>query len=310
MSRPKRSAPHPPLPSRPAGRPGAPRAAGVIHVQPDSTTAPESTAPLPWYVPTPRSGPLEDLRLDRPTSARLANLALGGKDSLDPDRTLLDLLHAEDTDWTTTALRARQDLHRVVRRLAEDGLDQFVDLGCGLTTGAPGSPLAPVHTSILPIHPTARITYVDVDPMVMTHARALLHAPAPGQVRHIRADLTAPDGLLRELRRHSDVDWHRPIAVVLADVLHELSDPQARALLTALRLALPLGSALVLTHRCTGQSDRDAQVASLFAQARLPWHPRGRDAVDTLLDGWQRQAPARGGDAAVVRTVVAYGGTR
>ncbi|GGV26882.1 hypothetical protein GCM10010495_48580 [Kitasatospora herbaricolor] len=308
MTRPKRRAPAAAV--GPAGRPGTLRAVGVIHVQPKPTIEPEGLAPMPWYVPTPPPWPREDLRLDRPTSARLANLALGGKDHLGPDRTLLDLLQAEDQDWTTTALRARQDLHRVVRRLAEDGLDQFVDLGCGLTTGAPGSPLAPIHTSILPIRPTARIAYVDIDPMVMTHARALLHAPAPGQVRHIRADLTAPEGLLQELRQHSDVDWQRPIAVVLADVLHELSDPQARGLFSALRLALPQGSALVLTHRCTGESDRDARVSGLFAQARLPRHPRGRDAVDTLLDGWQRQAPAHGGDTAVVRTVVAYGGTK
>ncbi|GHH78951.1 hypothetical protein GCM10018781_55840 [Kitasatospora indigofera] len=306
MTRPKGRAPA----VGPAGRPGTPRAVGVIHVQPDATSGPEGLAPLPWYVPTPRSWPREDLRLDRPTSARVANLALGGKDHLGPDRTLLDLLQAEDQDWITTALRARQDLHRVLRRLAEDGSDQFLDLGCGLTTGAPGSPLAPIHTSILPICPTARIAYVDVDPMVMTHARALLHAPVPGQVRHVRADLTAPEGLLRELRRHSDVDWQRPIVVVLADVVHELSAPQARGLFSALRLALPLGSALVLTHRCTGESDREARVAGLFAQAALPWHPRGCDAVDALLDGWQRQAPAHGGDTAVVRTVVAYGGMK
>ncbi len=308
MSRPKRGGPPPAC--RPAGRPAAPRAAGVIQVHPDSTAVPESSALLPWYVPAPGSGPREELRLDRPTSARLANLALGGKDNLNPDRSLLDLLHTEDPDWTGATVHARQNLHRIVRRLAKDGIDQYLDLGCGLTTGAPHNPLAPIHTSILPIRPTARITYVDADPMVMTHARALLHAPAPGQGRHVRADLTSPDSLLQELRRHSDLDLQRPVAVVLADVLHELSDPQARGLLTALHATLPRGSALLLSHRLTAGTDRDTRLADLFAHAWLPWHPRSHNDVDTLLHGWEQQGQADAGARAGVHTVVAYGGSR
>ncbi|MEU9127782.1 SAM-dependent methyltransferase [Kitasatospora sp. NPDC048540] len=308
MSRPKHGVPRPAPAAGPDGRPAVGRGnTGVVHVH--ATPGPESTACRSWYLPAPRPGHREDLRTDRPTSARLANLTLGGKDHLPPDRNLLDLLRTEDTGWSTATGQARQLLHRAVRRLAEDGLDQFADLGCGLTTGMPESPLAPIHTSVLPIRPAARIVYVDADPIVMTHARALLRAPAPAQISHIRGDLTSPPGLLRVLRRHSDLDWQRPVAVILADVLHELTDPQAHGLLAALRPVLPRGSVLVLSHRCPGNGERDARVADLFAQSRLPWHPRGRDAVDTLLDGW-KPGPSDGGDPAGIRTVVAYGGTK
>ncbi|MGW4890656.1 SAM-dependent methyltransferase [Kitasatospora sp. NPDC004240] len=250
------------------------------------------------------------LRPDVAASARVSNAFLGGKDAFPVDRDVVQRLCEADPHWARDAAASRAVLLDLVAAAAARGVDQFVDLGCGLTTGAAGSPLAPIHTVILPIRPSARIVYVDADPMVMTHVRALLHAPAPVQIRHVRADLTSPTGLLRELRRNADLDWQRPVTVVLADVLHELSDPQARTLLAALHLVLPKGSVLLLSHRGHSEADRDARVADLLRQARLPWHPRGRDAVDTLLVGWERLAPAEGDDTGGMCTVAVSGGTR
>ncbi|MGW2548174.1 SAM-dependent methyltransferase, partial [Kitasatospora sp. NPDC001574] len=104
---------------------------------------------------------------------------LAGKDHLAADRRLLDRLRAEDATCVDAVRHGREFLHHAVGHLAETGLDQFLDLGCGLTTGAPGTALAPIHTSILTTRPGARVAYVDRDPVVLAHARALLDVPAP-----------------------------------------------------------------------------------------------------------------------------------
>ncbi|MGV9266968.1 SAM-dependent methyltransferase [Kitasatospora sp. NPDC003701] len=245
--------------------------------------------------PRSPSDPREDLRPNRPSSARLASLMLAGKDHLAADRTLLELLRAEDAGCVDVVRRGREFLHRAVGLLAERGLEQFLDLGCGLTTGAPGTALAPIHTSVLTARPGARVVYLDRDPVVLAHARALLDVPAPARARHVHADLTAP-GLIATLREHAGLEWHRPVAAVLGDVLHELTDPQASSLLSTLHRELPAGSVLVLSHRAadTDAPARTARVAACWVEAGLPWHPRTRGAVDALLTGWKRQELAAG----------------
>ncbi|MFE2728185.1 SAM-dependent methyltransferase [Kitasatospora sp. NPDC059327] len=264
----------------------------------------------------------ETLRLDTPTSARLASLMLGGKDHLAADRALLTLLMAEDPHCVPVAGQSRAFLHLAARSLAEQGQEQFLDLGCGLTTEATGTLLAPIHTSVLGARPTARTVYVDNDPMVMAHARALPHPPAPAMIRHVRADLTAPKDLLAAVRADGDLDWRRPVTVILGDVLHELTDPQTRLLLGSLSRVLPIGSVLVLSHRTADGTDPrlTARVAAHYARSGLPWYPRGRQTVNSLLDGWGRRAPeiaaphtrpsADAADTPGVYTVVAVAGDR
>ncbi|MFD5088088.1 SAM-dependent methyltransferase [Kitasatospora sp. NPDC058406] len=262
--------------------------------------------------PRPSADPRGDLRPNRPTSARVASLMLAGKDHLAADRTLLDRLRAEDATCVDAVRRGREFLHHAVGLLAERGLEQFLDLGCGLTTGATGTALAPIHTSVLTARPGARVAYVDRDPVVLAHARALLDVPAPARVRHVHADIAA-SSLIATVREQAGLEWHRPVAAVLGDVLHELSDPQARSLLAALRRELPAGSVLVLSHRAAdaGVPARAVRVAACWAQAGLPWHPRTPDAVDALLDGWERQdfgaGPAAGGVVAGVYVTVEVG---
>ncbi|WP_329485378.1 SAM-dependent methyltransferase [Kitasatospora sp. NBC_01246] len=204
----------------------------------------------------------------------------------------VDLLLSEDAGCVDPVRHGREFLHHAVGLLAERGLEQFLDLGCGLTTGAPGTALAPIHSSVLAAQPGARVVYLDHDPVVMVHARALLDAPAPARIRHLRADLAAPGAVLATLREQAGLDWESPVATVLGDVLHELSDPQARSLLAALHQELPAGSVLVLGHRTAGTHNpgRAARVAACWARADLPWHPRTPAAVIALRGGWERQA--------------------
>ncbi|MEE1820854.1 SAM-dependent methyltransferase [Streptomyces sp. BE20] len=281
---------------------------GTAHVQKPTTR--DHAAGIPAPHPEPR----RDLRPNRPASARLASLMLAGKDHLPADRILLHQLQAEDAGCAETVRRAREFLHHTVRLQAERGLGQFLDLGCGLTTGAPGTVLAPIHTSILTVRPGARVTYLDRDAVVMTHARALLDAPKPARIRHLHADLASPRTLLAMLRLSADLDWRRPVVAVLGDVLHELSDPQARSLLRALHTELPADSVLVLTHRTADATApvRAVRVAACWARAGLPWHPRAPAAVDALLGGWERQElgvqPATGAGTPSLYAVVAVRG--
>ncbi|MFE2726840.1 SAM-dependent methyltransferase [Kitasatospora sp. NPDC059327] len=307
--------------ARPGQRPGRPAApqvtGGPAEVRDPTGHDPTEHDPTGHDraagAPHPPFDPRHDLRLTRPSSARLASLMLAGKDHLAADRTLLDRLRAEDAGCVDAVRHGRAFLHRAAGLLAEGGLAQFLDLGCGLTTGAPGTALAPIHTSVLATRPGARVVYLDRDPVVLAHARALLDVPAPARVRYVRTDLAAP-ALIGTLRKKAGLEWHRPMAAVLGDVLHELTDPQARSLLSTLRRDLPAGSVLVLSHRAADADDpaRAARVAACWAEAGLPWHPRTPCAVDALLDGWERQgpgaAPAARGTVSGVYEMAAVGG--
>ncbi|MBD0670397.1 hypothetical protein BU198_06630 [Streptomyces sp. CBMA156] len=226
-------------------------------------------------------------------SARVSNRLLGGKDHFRADRVAADRLREADPAWSDTARAARRRVLEVAGWLAaHGGVGQFVDLGCGLTTGDhPQAPweLRPLHAAVLPAAPGARIVYADRDPMVLAHARALLHTPVPGRARHLAADLASPGPLMEALLGpQAALDRQRPIAVVLSDVLHELADHQTGRLLEVLREGLPPGSRLVVSHRHGGRDQgRRAAVAAAHAGSGLAWHPRtGRD-LEVLAGGWR-----------------------
>ncbi|WP_354637441.1 SAM-dependent methyltransferase [Kitasatospora camelliae] len=234
------------------------------------------------------SGPAPELDGQPPeaaVSARVSSALLGGKDHWPRDRDAAQRLCELDPSWARDAAAARAAVLGLAA--ATRGIDQFVDLGCGLTTGAADSALAPLHTAVGPRHPGAHVVYADRDPMVLAHTRALLHPPAPATARHLEADLTDPVALLAALRHEAGLQWRRPVAVLLSDVLHELTDAQARPLLAALRDDLPDGSVLLLTHRLPAEGATAAAVATAHTEAALAWHPRAADQLTALLPGWR-----------------------
>ncbi|MFB8242451.1 SAM-dependent methyltransferase [Kitasatospora purpeofusca] len=287
---------------RPAGRPTASRPRPVVRPAPPVDDAePPMLAPW-WRARWSEDHTRPDARTDTATSARVAGELLGGKDHFAPDRLAAHALREADPAWGTRAVTARRTVLEHVARLAAGGTAQFADLGCGLTTGDHrGAPpaLRPLHAAVLPASPGTRFLYADRDPMVMVHARALLRTPVPGRARHLRADLTAPGPLLAGLRSPlAGLDWRRPVAVVLSDVLHELTDRQARALLRALGEELPAASVLVVTHRMPARDGgRRAAVAAAHAGAGLAWHPRTGAEVAALAPTWRTTGPPCGAGA-------------
>jgi hypothetical protein len=176
--------------------------------------------------------------------ARRYNYWLGGKDNFAADRASGDAIEQIYPHIRTAAIENRRFLHRVVRYLAaEAGIRQFLDIGTGLPTADN------THEIAQGIHPTCRIVYVDNDPLVLAHARALLTSHPTGATDYIHADLRDPERILAHPAVTDTLDLDQPVALLLIAVLHFLPDTeQAYAAVKTLTEALAAGSYLALSH--------------------------------------------------------------
>jgi S-adenosyl methyltransferase len=193
--------------------------------------------------------------------ARRYNYLLGGKDHFQADRDSADDIEKVYPNVKTAAVENRRFMHYIVHRLAtEAGVSQFIDIGVAL-------PVAPnVHEIAQRIIPSARILYVDNDPLVMTHARALLTSTPEGVTAYAESDLCDPEQILDAAR--TLLDFARPIAVLLLAVLHFIPDDRhPERAVAALMDAMPSGSYLVLTHG-TGDFMSTTQNAAFGAMPR------------------------------------------
>jgi hypothetical protein len=186
---------------------------------------------------------LDTKRLDttRPHPARVYDWFLGGKDNYPVDEELGRQIMAIDTGAPRAARANRRFMQRATRRLAlEAGIRQFLDIG----TGIPTEPN--LHQIAQSVAPDARVVYVDNDPIVLTHAGALLHGTPEGVTEYLQADARDPRGILEQARRLLDFD--RPVALSLIALLHFVADEDgAYELVDTLVEALAPGSCLVLS---------------------------------------------------------------
>lgn len=175
-------------------------------------------------------------------SARVWNYWLGGKDNYRVDREVGDRVAEMYPDIVQLARAARSFLTRAVRYLSGDaGIRQFLDIGTGLPTAYN------THEVAQSIAPESRIVYVDNDPMVLAHARALLTSSPEGVTDYIDADLSDPGTIVREAAR--TLDFSEPIAITLIAILHHISHyDDARSIVNRLVDAVPSGSYLVISH--------------------------------------------------------------
>jgi O-methyltransferase involved in polyketide biosynthesis len=185
-------------------------------------------------------------------AARVYDYLLGGKDNFPADRAVAERLVSILPSARSAARETRRFLGRAVRDLAEQrGIRQFVDVGMGFpTTGG-------THDVLRTVAPEARIVYVDNDPVVLAHARALLRPLPAGQAALVDADLRRPEELLDTAR--GTLDFEQPIAVLLCAVLHFLTaDDDPYQLVRRLVEPLPNGSYVVISH---GYDDADSDRA-------------------------------------------------
>ena len=184
-----------------------------------------------------------EIDTSRAHSARMYDYYLGGKNNFAADREAAEKV-LQIWPARTAAREGRKFLGRAVRYLAaEVGIRQFLDIGTGLPTANP------VHDVAQAVAPSARVVYVDNDPMVLAHARALLTSSPEGRTAYIHADLRDPAGILADPVTKSMLDFSRPIALMLVAIVHFILDEDKPAeLIATLVDALPSGSYVVASH--------------------------------------------------------------
>jgi hypothetical protein len=202
-----------------------------------------------------RGSPATRLDITVAHNARVWNYWLGGKDNFAVDRQIGDQVRDMLPIISDVALADRHFLARAVHFLAgEAGIRQFLDVGTGLPTANNTHQLAQAIT------PQARIVYVDNDPLVLVHARALLVSAPQGATAYLEADVHDPDTILQEAAH--TLDLTQPVAVMMLGILNFVMDnDQAQAIVHRLMEAVPSGSYLTLTHPTTelgGEANVDA----------------------------------------------------
>ncbi|MGK5677661.1 SAM-dependent methyltransferase [Actinoplanes sp. URMC 104] len=218
--------------------------------------------------------------------ARRYNYWLGGKDNFAADRESGDLL-AKSYPAARIAARAnRAFLRRAVRYVAaEAGVRQFLDIGTGLPTADN------THEVAQRIAPESRIVYVDNDPMVMVHARALLTSTPEGATRYLEQDLRDP---ARILATAEILDFAQPVALILVAVVHFLPEQeQAQRIVRTLVDALPSGSHLVMSMATTDLLTPELKAAwdESLRTGRSDVHPRTREQFASFFDGLELVEP-------------------
>lgn len=217
-----------------------------------------------------------------PQSARIYDYWLGGKDNFAPDRAVAEALAGQIPTIRTMVRSQRVFLVRAVDYLVrEAGIRQFLDIGTGIPS------LDNVHEVAQRIAPESRILYVDNDPIVLAHARALMTSTEQGRTAFVLADLRRPQAILDDSTLRETLDLSRPVALFLVGVLHHLheSDDPGGIVRTLLD-ALPSGSYFALTHP-TADFDASAMagMAATAEQSGIPYVPRSRAEVEAMLDG-------------------------
>ena len=222
-----------------------------------------------------------DLRTDRPHPARVYDYLLGGKDNFAADREAAHKGLQANPDSRIPPRENRLFLRRAVRFLAEQGIDQFLDIG----TGIPSPPN--VHHVAQGVNPRSRIVYVDNDPIVLAHARALLTSHPDGRTDYLDADLRDVDAIVGAASASGTLDLNRPVGLLLIAILHFVGDEDDPwAIVGQLLAALPAGSYLALSH-LTGDFRPEAweQVAEVYRRQGVTMKVRSRPQIERFFTG-------------------------
>ncbi|GAA2606882.1 SAM-dependent methyltransferase [Paractinoplanes durhamensis] len=221
--------------------------------------------------------------------ARRYNYWLGGKDNFAADRESGDQLEALFPKVRLGALANRALLRRATTFLAgEAGIRQFLDIGTGLPTADN------THEVAQRIAPESRVVYVDNDPMVMVHARALLTSSDAGRTAYIEADLHDPASILADPVVGQTLDLTRPVGLMLIAVLHFVhGNGAAKPIVQELMAALPPGSFLVATHATSdfGTPEQQRLYQQLIEEGKSDVWTRPKDEFTDLFDGLELVEP-------------------
>lgn len=235
---------------------------------------------------TPEPAARQRIDTSVPHSARIWNYWLGGEDNHPVDREAGDAYTAVFPGIATIARSSRAFLRRGITYLvAEAGIRQFLDVGTGLPTADN------THEVAQRLAPECRIVYVDNDPMVLAHARALLRSTPQGATDYVDADALDPDRVLAAAA--GTLDLTRPTALVLSNILGHIADfDRARSLVTRLMDALPSGSHLLVNDGSRGVDPVFEQAQDAYNESgAVPYHLRTVEQITRFFDGLDLVAP-------------------
>ncbi|MBW8804416.1 MAG: SAM-dependent methyltransferase [Catenulisporales bacterium] len=232
--------------------------------------------------------PSVDLRMDVPHSARVYDYLIGGKTNFEADRIAA---HASVEAWPSLPISMRTTrsfMHRVVRHLTEKhGVRQFLDIG----TGIPTSPN--LHEVAQAIAPEARVAYVDNDPIVLTHARALMSSTAEGRTCYLDADFRDPESIIDDPKLRDVIDFTRPVALSLIAIVHfVLDEHDPQGIVRRFMDALAPGSYLALTV-FTGDTDPEGVggVSREYNARGIPLQVRDKAETEAFFKGYELLDP-------------------
>ncbi|MBV9013172.1 MAG: SAM-dependent methyltransferase [Pseudonocardiales bacterium] len=236
--------------------------------------------------PGPRTELAAKIRTDVPHSARIWNYWLGGKDNYEVDRAAGTAFAEGYPDIVPIARQARQFLIRVVRFLAgEAGVRQFLDIGTGLPT------MQNTHEVAQQVAPESRIVYVDNDPLVLAHARALLHNTTPeGVTTYVDADLHDPELIISDAR--NVLNFHQPIAVMFLSVLGHVADvEEMHSVVARMMAAVPSGSYLALSDSTKASMAHAEALAKYAETGAVPYRQRSLEQLRQCFESLEMVEP-------------------
>jgi len=224
-------------------------------------------------------------RPDIPSAARIYDYLLGGKDNYPADRAVAESMIALIPNVQLAVQWNRAFLRRLVCYLIrEAGIRQIVDIGAGLPT------VGNTHEIALDACPEARVVYVDHDPVVLAHARSMLHGvPNTAIIEH---DLLEPDEILADPVLRSLIDFREPAAFLFLSILHFVPDEaDPAALIAALLEPFPAGSYVAISHATPDTVPEVHDVERVFDEATEQAHVRSRSEVKKLVSGLETVEP-------------------
>lgn len=235
----------------------------------------------PGWVPPP------ELDTTRAHPARIYEYLLGGMHYFDVDREAAETALRHVPQGRAMVQENRAFLARAVRFLAASGVTQFLDLGSGL----PGT--GNIGEEARSVVPEARIVFVDNDPMVAVHSRALVAGADPARTAVVLADIRRPDQVLADPELRRVLDLERPVAVLMGALLHFISpEEDPYSVVRGFLRAVPSGSALVVTHVTDGGHPEQAEAArKAWDRATSQLYVRSEEEIRALFEGLELVEP-------------------
>lgn len=227
---------------------------------------------------TPVTGLAASLNISVPHSARIWNHWLGGKDNFPADRAAAEQAATIFPQILDVARASRGLLARVVRFLAgQAGIRQFLDIGTGLPTADN------THEVAQRVAPDSRVVYVDNDPLVLVHARALLVSSAEGATSYVDADVRDPEKILAGAAEV--LDFTKPVALVMFGIMgNVMDDDEAYAIVRRLTDAVPSGSYLALNDGTNSEARAEA-IRKNMALGGPPYRARTPEEIERFFTG-------------------------